>query len=343
MSKRTDPTRWAWLWLWLWACGHDAAPTDGVAAGSGAIGADAAGTAAAGKTAADGGGSARMAAGAADPGGGGTSAAAGRGGSGRAAGGGGTSAVAGASGLGGAAGRGGGGAGRGGGGAGRGGAGAGRGGAGAAAQSGAGAAGSGGSLTATIVDATIVVGAGQSFDGTGKRFIAGAALGDGSQSETQKPVFRLEAGAKLSNVVLGSPAADGIHCYGDATLHNIVWEDIGEDALTIKASGMVTLDGGSATDGSDKVFQINAASTFKVSNFRASHAGKFIRQNGGTTFRVDVTIEACDISDMDEAIFRTDSSTSTVQMTNTRYSMIGEQLFMGVAASNISSSNNTEY
>jgi pectate lyase C len=195
-----------------------------------------------------------------------------------------------------------------------------------------------------VVDATIVVAAGASFDGGGKRFIAGAALGDGSQSETQKPVFRLEAGAKLMNVVLGSPAADGIHCYGDATLENIVWEDIGEDALTIKApGGTVTLDGGSATDGADKVFQINAASTFKVSNFRASHAGKFIRQNGGTTFRVDVVIDACDISYMDEAIFRTDSSISTVVMTNTRYNMIGGPLFMGVNTSNITSTNNTQY
>ena len=103
------------------------------------------------------------------------------------------------------------------------------------------------------------------------------------------------------------------------------------------------LDGGSARNGSDKVFQINAASTFRVSNFTASGAGKFIRQNGGTTFRVDVYIDRCDISDMDEAIFRTDSNTSTVHMTNTRYSNIGDALFIGVNAANITQQNNTEY
>ena len=50
-----------------------------------------------------------------------------------------------------------------------------------------------------------------------------------------------------------------------------------------------------------------------------------------------------DISNMDECIFRTDSSTSRVTMTNTRYSDIGDALFIGVASGNISQSNNTEY
>ncbi len=192
-----------------------------------------------------------------------------------------------------------------------------------------------------VVSATIVVKAGQTFDGQNKRYTAGSALGDGSQSESQKPVFKLENGAKLVNVVLGAPAADGIHTYGNVTLENIVWEDIGEDALTIKESGTVVLNGGSAKNGDDKVFQVNAASTFKISNFKASNAGKFIRQNGGTTYKVAIEIDRCDISNMDEAIFRTDSSTSTVKMTNTRYSNIGDSLFIGVKSANITQSNNT--
>jgi hypothetical protein len=193
------------------------------------------------------------------------------------------------------------------------------------------------------VNQTIVVAAGQTYDGQCKRYKAGPALGDGSQSESQKPVFVLEDGATLKNVVLGFPAADGIHTKGNVSLYNIHWEDIGEDALTIKQSGTVVLDGGSAYDGEDKVFQINAASTFKVSNFKARNAGKFIRQNGGTTFKIAVFIDSCDISYMKEAIFRTDSSTSTVSMTNTRYSNIWKELFMGVSPGNITTSNNTQY
>jgi hypothetical protein len=195
-----------------------------------------------------------------------------------------------------------------------------------------------------VVSATIVVKNGETYDGKCRRYRADAdKLGDGSQKEGQKPVFEIEGGGKLINVVLGAPAADGIHTKGNVTLENITWEDIGEDAMTIKESGTVILNGGSAKNGDDKVFQINAVSTFRVSNFKASNAGKFIRQNGGSTFKAQVFIDKCDISNMDEAIFRTDSSSSTVSMTNTRYHAIGDSNFIGVASGNITQSNNTAY
>ncbi len=193
------------------------------------------------------------------------------------------------------------------------------------------------------VDSTIVVHSGETYDGGCKRFKAGSSLGDGSQAEGQDPVFVLQDGATLKNVVLGFPAADGIHTQGNVNLYNVHWEDIGEDALTLEESGTVVIDGGSAYKGSDKIFQLNAPGTFKVSNFIASDAGKFIRQNGGTTFEVDVFIDKCDISDMAESIFRTDSSSSTVSMTNTRYSNIGDSNFIGVSSGNITESNNTKY
>lgn len=57
-------------------------------------------------------------------------------------------------------------------------------------------------------------------------------------------------------------------------------------------------------------------------------------------------IDACDISSMDEAIFRTDSSSSSVTMTNTRYRNIGDggdDLWVGVGSGNITVSGNTQY
>lgn len=201
-----------------------------------------------------------------------------------------------------------------------------------------------------IVDATIVVGPGQVYDGECKIYRANPdTLGDGNQDEGQLPVFRVEDGGVLRNVVLGASAADGIHLYGDVRLENIHWLDIGEDAMTVKESGRVELDCGSATNGSDKVFQVNAASDIFISNFTASNAGKFMRQNGDTTFEVNVTIDHCDISSMDEVIFRTDSSSSHVTLTNTRYSDLGDGLFMfgdNVVNGNSSQStvsNNQEY
>ncbi|MBA4493567.1 pectate lyase [Paenactinomyces guangxiensis] len=192
----------------------------------------------------------------------------------------------------------------------------------------------------TVLHETVVVEAGQTFDGKGARYIAGSELGDGGQGENQKPMFKLEEGATLKNVVLGAPAADGVHCYGDCLVENVKWEDVGEDALTVKESGTVTVRGGFAKKAADKIFQINAPSTFRVLNFTADDAGKMIRQNGGTTFKVSVFIDNCLITNMDEAIFRTDSDTSEVTMTNTRYSNVGEK-WIGVQ--HITEYNNVEF
>lgn len=190
------------------------------------------------------------------------------------------------------------------------------------------------------VNSTIVVGANQVFDGQGRTYIAGSALGDGGQSENQQAVFRLEDGATLKNVVLGAPAADGIHTYGDAYLQNVVWLDVGEDALTMKATGEVIINGGAAYNAYDKIFQINAPGTFRLFNFVANNGGKLIRQVGGSTFHVNVHIDSCDISDMNEAIFRTDSNTSTVLMTNTLYSDVGVKWY---GVKHVTEANNTQY
>jgi pectate lyase C len=149
--------------------------------------------------------------------------------------------------------------------------------------------------------------------------------------------------ADVTGTPAGDRAADGVHTFGDVVLENVVWEDIGEDAMTIKESGRVEIRGGSATNGDDKVFQVNAPSTLVVTDFTASNAGKFVRQNGDTTFTVDLIIDGCDISNMAESIARTDSPTTTVTMTNTRYSAIGDALFIGFAAGNVTESGNTEY
>jgi pectate lyase C len=194
------------------------------------------------------------------------------------------------------------------------------------------------------VNATIDVAGGQTFDGHCQRYSAGSSLvASASSARDDTPMFRLEAGARLQNVVLDASEVDGVHTYGDAQLSNIVWEQIGDDALTTEAMGTVTVAGGSAAHAPNAVFQLNAAGTLRLSNFRATDAGKLIRQNNAATYRVDVFIDRCDISAMTESIFRTDSSTSTVTMTNTRYSMIAGELFLGVNPANITLMDNTEY
>ena len=154
------------------------------------------------------------------------------------------------------------------------------------------------------------------FDGKCKTFNPTSALGDGSQNESQKPVFRLENGATLKNVIIGKNGADGIHVYNGATIENLRWTDVGEDALTVKSSGTVVLRNIEGYAGEDKFIQVNAASKISVSACKVDGMGKFMRQNGRTTFPVSITVDNCSISNLKEGIFRTDSSASTARITN---------------------------
>jgi pectate lyase C len=131
-------------------------------------------------------------------------------------------------------------------------------------------------------------------------------------------VFRVENGATLRNVVLGNNGADGTHTYNGATLDNIYWMNVGEDAMTIKSSGTTTVRNIEGYDSADKFFQVNAASTLNVSNCIIHRAGKALRQNGGTTFQVNVSFDRCDLNTLGEGVFRTDSSSSTARLTNSR-------------------------
>nr|BAE48373.1 pectate lyase [Bursaphelenchus mucronatus]BAE48374.1 pectate lyase [Bursaphelenchus mucronatus] len=134
----------------------------------------------------------------------------------------------------------------------------------------------------TKVPKKIVVKAGETYDGKNGRFTAGFANGDGGQGEGQDPIFELQAGAKIVNVVLGAPAADGIHCLGGCTIENVWWEDVGEDAATFKGSSSdkYTVTGGGAKKADDKVFQHNGGGTLTITNFQAQDIGKLYRSCG---------------------------------------------------------------
>jgi len=176
-----------------------------------------------------------------------------------------------------------------------------------------------------IVNETIVVKAGETFDGKGMHFKAGPALGDGGQGEDQKPVFVLEPGAKLKNVQLSG--ADGIHTKGDATLDNVWWRDVGEDAMTMKGEGNVTVNGGGAFNASDKVFQINAGGSLTLNNFTADTFGKGIRTNGGKDFPIDISVNNSTFRNGEEAVVRSDATQARIKLSgntieNTPYDVI---------------------
>lgn len=145
------------------------------------------------------------------------------------------------------------------------------------------------------VSATIKVPPG-TYDGGMKRFYGTGNLGSGGQNENQDPIFQLADGASLKNVVLGAPAADGVHCLGTCTLTNVWWEDVGEDAATFKgtsSSQTMTINGGGARKASDKVFQHNGPGTMVIRNFQVDDFGKLYRSCGNckTQHKRNVVLE----------------------------------------------------
>lgn len=120
------------------------------------------------------------------------------------------------------------------------------------------------------------------FDGGMKTY---CCIGDGSQSESQDPMFEIANGGTLQNVILGSPAGDGVHCLGTCTIRNVWWNDIGEDAATFlgTSGGTSYVIGGGARNGSDKTFQHNGNGTVNISGFYLNGAGKLYRGCGNCT------------------------------------------------------------
>ncbi|MBP2444049.1 pectate lyase [Rhizobium leguminosarum] len=162
-----------------------------------------------------------------------------------------------------------------------------------------------------VISEPIVVDGGV-FDGKGATYTAASKLGDGGQSETQSPLFILKNGAILKNVDLGENGADGIHVYGGATLENVNWQNVGEDALTVKSAGDVTILGGSAKGATDKIFQINADTHFYLKDFVADGFTSLVRTNGGKQIDADVTIDGGAFSNGSN-VFGTDSSLASVK------------------------------
>jgi hypothetical protein len=123
------------------------------------------------------------------------------------------------------------------------------------------------------------------FDGGGKRY----QFTGGGGAEGQPPLFEIQNGGTLQNVVIGNLASDGVHCLGSCNVNNVWWEDVGEDAATAKGAQGTTMrvDCGGSFLGTDKTFQHNGQGTFHITRFVAdnwqSKGGKFYRSCGDCT------------------------------------------------------------
>lgn len=165
-------------------------------------------------------------------------------------------------------------------------------------------------------------------------------MGSGDQDEGQDPAFIISGGATLKNAILGNNGVDGVHFKGNGTLQNFRWSNIGEDAFTLKESGTIYITGVSGYNGEDKFGQVNAAGTINISNCIVDNVAKVIRQNGGTTFKMTVNIDRCQLSNLGEGVFRSDSSSSVGKLTNSRLRNSGS---LCIGKMSCSQSGNTNY
>ncbi|ROT35099.1 family 3 polysaccharide lyase [Sodiomyces alkalinus F11] len=130
----------------------------------------------------------------------------------------------------------------------------------------------------------IEVRAGQVFDGQWQRFDRGTgACNEQAEGSSNDAVFLLRRGATLKNVIIGRHQAEGVHCDGPCTLEFVWFEDVCEDAVTVKndrAGDHTWIIGGGAYHAADKIVQHNGCGTVNIINFFASDYGKLYRSCG---------------------------------------------------------------
>ncbi len=100
-------------------------------------------------------------------------------------------------------------------------------------------------------------------------------MGDGGQSENQKPLIVVEGGARVKNLIVDKPAADGIRVVlrgnqpTTTYIENVDFRDVGEDAITVKygnSSSKVFIKNCLFYKAADKCIQINSTARVYIKN-----------------------------------------------------------------------------
>ncbi|KAF7558215.1 hypothetical protein G7Z17_g201 [Cylindrodendrum hubeiense] len=133
------------------------------------------------------------------------------------------------------------------------------------------------------ISAPITIGAGEVFDAGWAKYDRGSGACDDGEGGDADAVFLLEEGATLQNVIIGADQMEGVHCLGACTLKFVWFEDVCEDAITIKGDSKgdeTWIIGGGAYHASDKIVQHNGCGTVNIINFYAEDYGKVYRSCG---------------------------------------------------------------
>lgn len=206
-----------------------------------------------------------------------------------------------------------------------------------------------GTGSARTIRQPIVVPPNTVYDGRGEKLTADVAAmrcdtSEGEQAEDQRPYFVLAPGASLKNVTITYPGCEGVHMFGDNTLENIVWEDAGEDAASVRSyfpGGKIAIKNSQGHKAADKMFQFNAPCDVTIDHFTGSDMGKLVRQNGGTDFELHVDLNTVMVTGVISAVVQSDSPKCYVRHHALTYQFTGsgdksERVFRDVPSANVS-------
>ncbi|KAK1932228.1 putative pectate lyase D [Phytophthora citrophthora] len=130
-----------------------------------------------------------------------------------------------------------------------------------------------------------VIKAGEVFDGKMQTFERSDVSCEGqTESGANTAVFKMEPGSTLKNAIIGKNQMEGVHCdKHDCTIENVWWDDVCEDALSIKggtASSVSKVIGCGARYADDKVIQHNGYGTVEIDGFYGEDISKLYRSCG---------------------------------------------------------------
>ncbi|KAL0954764.1 hypothetical protein HGRIS_003715 [Hohenbuehelia grisea] len=153
--------------------------------------------------------------------------------------------------------------------------------------------------TTSHLSKPITVKAGQTFTPSQAytRYDRGSGGCNGqSEGGDADAVFLLEEGATLSRVVIGADQSEGVHCLGSCTLDHVFFEDVCEDAITIKqSSGTSRINYGGVSHASDKVVQHNGGGTVIINSFYVEDFGKLYRSCGNCESQTKRSVQINDV------------------------------------------------
>jgi hypothetical protein len=204
-----------------------------------------------------------------------------------------------------------------------------------------------GTGTARTITKTIVVPPNVTYDGKGEVLTADAQImGGGDESENQKPLFLLAPGAGIKNVTITVPGCEGIHMMGDNVLDNIHWQDVGEDAASVRSyfpGGKITIKNSQGYKAADKMFQFNTICNVRIENFVGDDMGKLIKNmwfKENVPFYVD--LNDVKVTNVRNAVVQSENPKCQARYHNLSYKFSGrfrsERVFRNIPPENV-----TEY